>query len=252
MNRKPNSAERVERTLIMARRTLTEPKAAFAGVIPDISFARFRASMATLNAERILSLPSCRWDFEAIVETRSRRKETVRHRGCEGEAEPNLGMSCNRICLVQTQPFEEEILKQMSSRMHLPIAQILRFATNTNAPCDSYLPHHGQTETDTKRTCRCSWVRQPRARSVLGTSLPTAQPEVYHRKSFPSRSLNSPLMSNAVVRCVGFFLCRASDRCCLNALRGREYWRGSTWTCWKNVCWPTQFRTWTIFAVSGA
>ena len=93
MNRKPNSAERVGRTLIMARRTLTEPKAAFAGVIPDISFARFRASMATLNAERILSLHSCRWDFEAIVETRSRRKETVRHRGCEGEAEPNLGMS---------------------------------------------------------------------------------------------------------------------------------------------------------------
>ena len=206
MNRKPNSAERVERTLIMARRTLTEPKAAFAGVIPDISFARFRASMATLNAERILSLHSCRWDFEAIVETRSRRKETVRHRGCEGEAEPNLGMSAAiEYASCKHSHLRKRILKWMSSPMHLPIAQILRFATNINAPCDSNLPHHGQTEVDTKRTCRCSWVRQPRARPVLGTSLPTARPEVYHRMSCPSRSLNSPPMSNAVVRCVGLF-----------------------------------------------
>ena len=71
----------------MARRTLTEPKAAFAGVIPDISFARFRASMATSNAERRLSLPPCRWDFEAIVETRGRWKETVWQAGCEEEVE---------------------------------------------------------------------------------------------------------------------------------------------------------------------
>ena len=36
----------------MVRRELTEPNAALAGAIPDISFARFRASMVTFNEER--------------------------------------------------------------------------------------------------------------------------------------------------------------------------------------------------------
>jgi hypothetical protein len=87
VNREHNSAEWVERTLIMAKRMLAEPKAALAGVIPDISFARARAWMATFNAERMLSLPSRCWDFEAIVETRGGWEETVRQVGCEEKAE---------------------------------------------------------------------------------------------------------------------------------------------------------------------
>jgi hypothetical protein len=44
-----------ELTLIMARITLTEPKTALAGVILQTSFARFMASMAMFNEERVIS-----------------------------------------------------------------------------------------------------------------------------------------------------------------------------------------------------
>jgi len=47
--------KRGERTLIIVRRTLTEPKTALAGVMLDTSFARFTASMATFNDERASS-----------------------------------------------------------------------------------------------------------------------------------------------------------------------------------------------------
>ena len=47
---------------------LTEPKTAFAGVTLEISFARFRASMATFMVVRVLSRPLDRWDFGAIAE----------------------------------------------------------------------------------------------------------------------------------------------------------------------------------------
>ena len=42
-------------TLIIVRTTLTEPKTAFAGVILEISFARFMASMTAFNVETTLS-----------------------------------------------------------------------------------------------------------------------------------------------------------------------------------------------------
>ena len=44
-------------TRIMVRSMLTEPKTAVAGVILEISFARFSPSMATLREERIPSRP---------------------------------------------------------------------------------------------------------------------------------------------------------------------------------------------------
>ena len=56
------------RTLIMARRMLAEPKAAFAGVTLEISFARFKASMVTFKAERVFSFPPFCWDFGVMVE----------------------------------------------------------------------------------------------------------------------------------------------------------------------------------------
>ena len=51
----------------MAKRMLTEPKTALTGVMAEISFARFRTSMVTFNAERIVSFSFCGSDFEVIV-----------------------------------------------------------------------------------------------------------------------------------------------------------------------------------------
>ena len=47
---------------------LTEPKTALAGVMLDISFARFKVSMATFNEERVNSRGFCRreWGFMGI------------------------------------------------------------------------------------------------------------------------------------------------------------------------------------------
>jgi hypothetical protein len=53
-------------TLIIVRRTVTEPKATVAGVKPEISFARFRDTMATFNIEKTLSRPLAGWGLEAI------------------------------------------------------------------------------------------------------------------------------------------------------------------------------------------
>ena len=61
---------------------LTEPKAALAGVIHETSFARFIASMATFNEERVPSRPSSRWDL-ADMETQCGGDKTVLRAGCE-------------------------------------------------------------------------------------------------------------------------------------------------------------------------
>jgi hypothetical protein len=47
---------------------LTEPKTALAGVILEISFARFSASMVTFSAERTPFRRFCRWELEVIVQ----------------------------------------------------------------------------------------------------------------------------------------------------------------------------------------
>jgi len=52
--------------LIIVRRILTEPKAALAGVTLETSFARFTASMATFNEERIPSRSFGRLDLVSI------------------------------------------------------------------------------------------------------------------------------------------------------------------------------------------
>jgi len=49
------------------RRILTDPKTALAGVMLEISFARFMASIAMFNEERVPSRPFGRWDLAAIV-----------------------------------------------------------------------------------------------------------------------------------------------------------------------------------------
>ena len=61
---------RKKRTPIIVKITATEPKTALAGVMLEISFARFEASMSTFKAERTPSRSFGRWEFVAIDETR--------------------------------------------------------------------------------------------------------------------------------------------------------------------------------------
>jgi len=60
---------RKQLTLIIAKRTLTEPKTALASVTPETSFARFTASVAAFNNEMVTSRRFRRWDFIRMVET---------------------------------------------------------------------------------------------------------------------------------------------------------------------------------------
>ena len=69
----------------MERRTLTEPKTAFAGVTLEISFARFRVSMATFKAERTPSRPFGRGDVGAMAGGRC--GNVTRDEGCDKEPE---------------------------------------------------------------------------------------------------------------------------------------------------------------------
>ena len=71
------------RTLIMVRRTLTEPNTALAGAMPEISFARFSVSIVTFNDERVPSRSFGRWGFASMVEGRGVREKTVWRVGCE-------------------------------------------------------------------------------------------------------------------------------------------------------------------------
>ena len=71
-------------TLIMARRILTEPKTALAGVILETSFARFKASINTFSAEMA---PSCSlgcWVLGSMVKTGGIWERIVRCGGSEG------------------------------------------------------------------------------------------------------------------------------------------------------------------------
>ena len=70
-------------TLIIVRRAPTEPKTAFAGVILEISFARFMASMATFSEEITPFRPFGRWDLASIVGAQGIRGRVMRYVGCD-------------------------------------------------------------------------------------------------------------------------------------------------------------------------
>ena len=75
---------------MIAKRLLTEPKAAFANAMLVIAFARFRDSMATVNIVREPSRPfCCSGGLEAIVEAGSSGKEA---RDSEERPGPSLEM----------------------------------------------------------------------------------------------------------------------------------------------------------------
>ena len=77
-------------TLIIPRRTLAEPKTALAGVMDEISFARFIASMATSNAGRAPSRSFNFKDSVAIVGTRRWWEKIGRRTGCVGKSKPHI------------------------------------------------------------------------------------------------------------------------------------------------------------------
>ena len=77
------------RTTIIVRRILTEPKTALAGVALETSFARFMASIAAFNKERVLSRRFCRLGpFGSMVESRGSSEKAVCCAGCAEGPEP--------------------------------------------------------------------------------------------------------------------------------------------------------------------
>ena len=83
----------------MVSKALTNPKAAVAGVMLEISLARLRASIAKFSIERALSRPFCRWNVEAIIVFRGRAKAKVWQKSCEEEPNQNTKgqLSCDGI-----------------------------------------------------------------------------------------------------------------------------------------------------------
>ena len=74
-------------TLISVRRTMTEPKTAFAGGTHEV-FTGFRDSMAAFNAEVAPSRLFGCWDSVFMVETGGSGERTVWREGCEEDPEP--------------------------------------------------------------------------------------------------------------------------------------------------------------------
>ena len=75
-------------TLIIERITLTEPKTAFAGVILESSFARFKTSMDPFNAEIAPSRPFGRRDSISMAGTRGGCERTAQGGSFEEGLEP--------------------------------------------------------------------------------------------------------------------------------------------------------------------
>ena len=77
--------------MIIVRITLTESKAALAGVMFDTPFARFKVSMAAFNAEIGPSRSLCRRELVSMVEIRGSCKRTVQREGREeGPPDPDI------------------------------------------------------------------------------------------------------------------------------------------------------------------
>ena len=67
---------------------MTDPKTALAGVILEISFARFEASIATFSEERTPPRPFGRWDLISMTQSKGSRENKTRGGGCERGCEP--------------------------------------------------------------------------------------------------------------------------------------------------------------------
>ena len=74
--------------MIIVRITLTVAKTALAGAMLDTSFARFKASMVTSNAEIVPSHLLGRLDPAFMIKTRGRGKRLVQSVGRQEGLEP--------------------------------------------------------------------------------------------------------------------------------------------------------------------
>ena len=108
--------------------------------------------------------------------------------------------------------------KRSPSRMHSPIARILRFVTNTNAHCLSRLPHHNQTG--------------HKLSLFLGSFSECLRP----RHIAPSTCLYSSISSSGGRGALPPFESLLFERGCREEGIKRELTRA----CWKKTCWSVQ------------
>ena len=188
----------------MVRRAPAELIATWAGGMLQVSPKILRAWMRTSNVERRSSrLFSC-WGSEAIVETRgSCEKAVTQHRGCGGA--PMENERCGGIFRRET-PRANTAMPGRDSPSHgciklVPIARILRFATNANARCLSNLPDHNRSGDQTHLLSFLGRSTTSKARSWNVFTCGTARDE--SRNTCPPRDLNSSLTFNAIVRRAG-------------------------------------------------
>ena len=88
----------------MVRMTVTEPRAALAGVMLNASFAMFMVSMATFKEERTVSRRFGRWGLGSMVKSRGDCGTTVRREGCNGRTRAPKDMSGDFVMTRLVQP----------------------------------------------------------------------------------------------------------------------------------------------------
>ena len=123
----------------MVRMTVTEPRAALAGVMLNASFAMFMVSMATFKEERTVSRRFGRWGLGSMVKSRGDCETTVRREGCNGRTRAPKDMSGDFVMTRLVQPVvfngENHICAQhISSNSWLTGHARPRFATSTLCP----------------------------------------------------------------------------------------------------------------------
>ena len=134
----------------MDKTTLADPKTALAGVMLEISCARFSTSMATFNKGRAPSRPCGSWECVAIVEI-LRLEETREWCGTRAVrgARTLIGMDgrCAMTCLVPTRPCRRLMTVGNFSRLHKPITKIA-----IDSPCTPASPCHNRKKHRTHRS----------------------------------------------------------------------------------------------------
>ena len=91
---------------------MTDPKTALAGVMLEISFARFVDSMATFSEEKTPPRPFGRCDLISMTQSGGNRENTMGGGSCEQRCNATEvgGRLATVTRLAQTQPFEENCI----------------------------------------------------------------------------------------------------------------------------------------------
>jgi len=101
MSRKFIVEMQVKQTLIIVRRALAEPKAAWAGGMPQASFAMSTTWMTASSDERTRSRLFGGWGVEAIVENRGVGEESAGAQAVKGWWNTNIGERLFASCRPQ-------------------------------------------------------------------------------------------------------------------------------------------------------